>query len=262
MVASLGLPDRGVKSAGFYVLRHSVMPAILTEGAFLTNPTEALLLADPAVRQRIAEAIGRGVQRYARGRRGHAAAAAADDRPVEDEAHAGPRRLPPGEDRAHQPGRPGRLARRCSAASRPPAPALAATIGPWRTRPASVPDGLPAGEDGPRQPDRARRLAGGAGDGALSLRRGRVRGAANQLPRPDLAVHHHQPARVEHQLVVVAVDRAVGPPAGPGPASRRAPRPPARRRPSSTTARGVAPGAALDRHGDAAPPRACRRHGS
>ena len=62
MVASLGLPDRGVKSAGFYVLRHSVMPAILTEGAFLTNPNEALLLADPAVRQRIAEAVGRGVR--------------------------------------------------------------------------------------------------------------------------------------------------------------------------------------------------------
>ena len=44
------------------------MPAILTEGAFLTNPNEALLLADPAVRQRIAEAIGRGVQSYASGR--------------------------------------------------------------------------------------------------------------------------------------------------------------------------------------------------
>ena len=37
------------------------MPAILVEGAFLTNPSEALLLADPNVRQRIAEAVGRGI---------------------------------------------------------------------------------------------------------------------------------------------------------------------------------------------------------
>jgi N-acetylmuramoyl-L-alanine amidase len=65
LVATLRLPDRGVKTAGFYVLRHTRMPAILVEGAFLSNPTEARLLADPAIRQRMAEAIGRGVERFA-----------------------------------------------------------------------------------------------------------------------------------------------------------------------------------------------------
>ena len=140
MVATLGLPDRGVKSAGFYVLRHTVMPAILTESAFLTNPTEALLLADPAVRQRIAEAIGRGVQRFAQ-------ADVATPRPLPPTIgpwRTKPKRIPVGyrlvkTGRSNPVGRGGWLAvlGRFTA----PAPQLAATIGPWRTRPASVPDG-------------------------------------------------------------------------------------------------------------------------
>lgn len=64
VLAALGLPDRGVKTAGFYVLKHTKMPAVLVEGAFLSNPDEALLLADPSVRQRLAEAVGAGVARY------------------------------------------------------------------------------------------------------------------------------------------------------------------------------------------------------
>lgn len=64
VLAALGLPDRGVKTAGFYVLKYTKMPAILVEGAFLSNPNEALLLADPSVRQRLAEAVGTGVARY------------------------------------------------------------------------------------------------------------------------------------------------------------------------------------------------------
>ena len=64
VLLALGVPDRGVKTAGFYVLKHTRMPAILVEGAFLSNPAEALLLADPSVRQRLAEAVGTGVARY------------------------------------------------------------------------------------------------------------------------------------------------------------------------------------------------------
>lgn len=64
VVAALGLPDRGVKSAGFYVLKNTEMPAILVEGAFLSNPTDVLMLADAGVRQRVAEAIGAGVVAY------------------------------------------------------------------------------------------------------------------------------------------------------------------------------------------------------
>jgi N-acetylmuramoyl-L-alanine amidase len=64
VVAALGLPNRGVKTAGFYVLKNTKMPAILVEGAFLSNPTEALMLADANVRQRLAEAVGTGVVQY------------------------------------------------------------------------------------------------------------------------------------------------------------------------------------------------------
>jgi N-acetylmuramoyl-L-alanine amidase len=67
VVLRLGLPDRGVKSAGFYVLRHTLMPAVLVEGAFLSNPSEALLLARPEARQGLAEGIGAGIVRWAQG---------------------------------------------------------------------------------------------------------------------------------------------------------------------------------------------------
>jgi N-acetylmuramoyl-L-alanine amidase len=140
MIASLGLPDRGVKSAGFYVLRHTRMPAILTESAFLTNPSEALLLADPAVRQRIADAIGRGVQRYAT----RVATTPAPLAPTIGPWRTKPKRVPVGyrlvkTGRSNPVGRGGWLA--VIGRFRAPRPALAATIGPWSTRPASVPDG-------------------------------------------------------------------------------------------------------------------------
>lgn len=61
VVARLGLPDRGVKTAGFYVLRNTAMPAVLVEGGFLSNPAEAAVLAQPATRQSLAEAIGAGI---------------------------------------------------------------------------------------------------------------------------------------------------------------------------------------------------------
>lgn len=64
VVLRLGLPDRGVRSAGFYVLKHTRMPAILVEGAFLSNGHEAELMAQPVWRQRMAEGIGAGVMRY------------------------------------------------------------------------------------------------------------------------------------------------------------------------------------------------------
>jgi N-acetylmuramoyl-L-alanine amidase len=67
VVLRLGLPDRGVKTAGFYVLKNTVMPAILVEGAFLSNPSEAALLARPEARQRLAEGIGAGLVRYSQG---------------------------------------------------------------------------------------------------------------------------------------------------------------------------------------------------
>lgn len=67
VVFRLGLPDRGVRQAGFYVLKNTVMPAVLVEGAFLSNPDEALLLSRADARQQLAEAVGTGLVRYVEG---------------------------------------------------------------------------------------------------------------------------------------------------------------------------------------------------
>ncbi len=65
LVARLALTDRGVKDANFFVLRNSLMPAILVEGAFVSNPTDAVLLARADIRQAMAEGIGAGIVAYA-----------------------------------------------------------------------------------------------------------------------------------------------------------------------------------------------------
>ena len=57
--------NRGVKKAPFVVLIGAHMPSILAEIGFLTNPREEALLRKPDYRQKLAEAIFRGVQRYA-----------------------------------------------------------------------------------------------------------------------------------------------------------------------------------------------------
>jgi len=58
-------PDRGLHQNRFYVLRHSTMPAILIETAFLSNATEGRLLGSPAFREKVAEGVYRGVTHYA-----------------------------------------------------------------------------------------------------------------------------------------------------------------------------------------------------
>lgn len=53
-----GHADRGVRRARFpAVLQGQNRPAVLVEGGYLSNPREARLIADPAYRQRLAEAI-------------------------------------------------------------------------------------------------------------------------------------------------------------------------------------------------------------
>jgi N-acetylmuramoyl-L-alanine amidase len=59
-----GLKDRGVKKAPFVVLIGANMPSILAEISFLTNPDDASELRESQYRQRIAEALYRGVSRY------------------------------------------------------------------------------------------------------------------------------------------------------------------------------------------------------
>lgn len=63
--AEAGLADRGVKSASFYVLRRTDMPAALVEGAFISNPAEEALLKSPSFRQKIAQGVYNGIRRFA-----------------------------------------------------------------------------------------------------------------------------------------------------------------------------------------------------
>jgi N-acetylmuramoyl-L-alanine amidase len=56
-------PDRGVKCAGFAVLRRTCCPAALVECGFLTSPGERRLLTTPVYQDRVARAIADGIAR-------------------------------------------------------------------------------------------------------------------------------------------------------------------------------------------------------
>jgi N-acetylmuramoyl-L-alanine amidase len=56
--------DRRVRQARFYVLRNTAMPAALVEVGFVTGNYDSRILADPAQRSRMAQAIARGILKY------------------------------------------------------------------------------------------------------------------------------------------------------------------------------------------------------
>lgn len=56
--------DHGVKTAPFYVLRYTVMPSILAELAFISNPVEERRLRQQAFRQKAAEGLFEGIRNY------------------------------------------------------------------------------------------------------------------------------------------------------------------------------------------------------
>ncbi len=60
-----GEKNRGVRKAPFVVLIGASMPSVLAEIGFLSNPREEALLKKPDYRQKLAEALFRGVTRYA-----------------------------------------------------------------------------------------------------------------------------------------------------------------------------------------------------
>ncbi|MDQ6779745.1 MAG: N-acetylmuramoyl-L-alanine amidase [Candidatus Eremiobacteraeota bacterium] len=66
--AQLGsVADAGVHRENFYVIHHTVMPAILVETAYLSNAHDAALLAQPAFTNKMADAIARGVNDFTGG---------------------------------------------------------------------------------------------------------------------------------------------------------------------------------------------------
>lgn len=69
-VQNPGLRDRGVKEAGFVVLTESAMPGILAEVSFVSSPTDEQKLQSDGYREQIAEALYKGIARYAVNSRG------------------------------------------------------------------------------------------------------------------------------------------------------------------------------------------------
>ena len=53
--------NRGVKRRGFYVLKNNKRPAVLCELGFVSNPSENRRIQSAATRQRLAEAVARGI---------------------------------------------------------------------------------------------------------------------------------------------------------------------------------------------------------
>jgi N-acetylmuramoyl-L-alanine amidase len=58
---NLSIPSRGVKQAGFYVLRGAFMPSALVECAFVSDIEEEKLLKTKAFRKKLAQSIFKGV---------------------------------------------------------------------------------------------------------------------------------------------------------------------------------------------------------
>ena len=66
IIENTGASDRSVRSAGFYVIARTSMPAILVETGFVTNADEAANLNNPSYQKRMAEAIAKGIDQFMR----------------------------------------------------------------------------------------------------------------------------------------------------------------------------------------------------
>ncbi|MDR3584538.1 MAG: N-acetylmuramoyl-L-alanine amidase [Desulfosporosinus sp.] len=63
-IDTLKTKNRGVKAAGFYVLRKTTIPAILLEVAFISSPYEEARLQNPTFQKNVASAIFHGIYNY------------------------------------------------------------------------------------------------------------------------------------------------------------------------------------------------------
>jgi N-acetylmuramoyl-L-alanine amidase len=59
-----GIPNRGVKQAGFYVLVGAAMPNVLVETAYLSNREDERMLKSESGQNKIADALFQAVKKY------------------------------------------------------------------------------------------------------------------------------------------------------------------------------------------------------
>ena len=65
LVDALQRPNRGIRySSSFYVLKHTFMPAVLAELAFISNAEEEKLLGDTLFQESAGMAIARGIEAW------------------------------------------------------------------------------------------------------------------------------------------------------------------------------------------------------
>jgi len=64
VAADRRVESRGIKQAGFAVLKSVEFPSVLVETAFINNPREVRLLRDPAFQQELGRQLSRGVLAY------------------------------------------------------------------------------------------------------------------------------------------------------------------------------------------------------
>lgn len=64
VVRELGLKDLGIKKQFLVGFQYAQVPAVLVEVAYISNPSEEKLLAEPAFRQRAAKGMYDGIREY------------------------------------------------------------------------------------------------------------------------------------------------------------------------------------------------------
>lgn len=64
IIKNIGLTNRGVRDAGFYVINHTNMPSVLIELGFVSNPVEEKLLGTSDFQKMAAQGIYRGILVY------------------------------------------------------------------------------------------------------------------------------------------------------------------------------------------------------
>lgn len=64
LVRNLKLTDRGIKRARFVVIKNISIPGILVEGGFMSGAPDYQLIATPEYRQKMAQSIVEGINRY------------------------------------------------------------------------------------------------------------------------------------------------------------------------------------------------------